>query len=587
MNVGSNIIGAFSEGATLGVIFLAVDVLSVQDKGGFDWSKVPIIGAWPRVTELVSSLPPTGLFIALLAIAVTLQALQSITRYINIISVGYFSARCRTDVTTLIHSQILDMSFPCASGYKVGNFTDYAAQGPIAIRTEIEETSSLMIGLLLCTTYLLVLVRISPVLLLAVLLMGGIVTFLQKKILPQIRTGSWNISRTEVEISSRMIENFQGLRLLHTTGQLEEADHKLRNNMGRLEELLKSQVRRLAIVGPISSLMPIMAIAIIAGLSLLVVGTNSNSVLPSLVTFVLGLQKLGGRMNIITANLNQLANNSGRFKRLNDILSRDGKEFRRHGGREFTGLNSSILFNNVCLNYSQDSPKVLRNVNFAINKGQTVALVGASGAGKSSIADLVIGLYKPTEGTIEIDGIPLDRLDIASWQKRLGVVSQDTFLFNASIADNITFGTIGKTRKQVEEACISAQAAGFIEALPDGYETLVGERGYRLSGGQRQRLSLARAILRDPELLILDEATSALDSKSEFLVQQAIERFEKNHTVLVIAHRLSTIAKADKIIVLDHGKIVECGNHQTLMSEEGLYCTMWMRQSVASHQPTV
>jgi ATP-binding cassette subfamily B protein/subfamily B ATP-binding cassette protein MsbA len=193
----------------------------------------------------------------------------------------------------------------------------------------------------------------------------------------------------------------------------------------------------------------------------------------------------------------------------------------------------------------------------------------------------LVGLYAPTRGRILIDGTDLAQLDLASWQQRLGVVSQDTFLFNASLAANIAFGCPGATPAAIEAAAAKAQAAGFIEALPEGYATVVGERGYRLSGGQRQRLSLARAILRQPELLILDEATSALDSQSERLVQQAIERFERQYTVLVIAHRLSTIVSADQICVLDHGRIVERGRHGELLERGELYAGLWGQQ--ASH----
>ncbi len=587
LNLGSNILGAFSEGATLGVIYLAVEVLSSQSKGNFNWSNIPVINSSTVITGWLSELPPTGLFISLLVLAVVLQGLQGLTRFLNQLSVGYFSARCRVIVTTLIHRQILKLSFACASSYKVGDFTDYAAQGPIAIRTEIEETSSLMVGSLLSITYLAVLVRISPILLVAVVIMGFLITFLQKKLLPKIRTGSRNVSRSEVEISKRIIEDFQGLRLLHTSGQLGEAENKLKTGMGELEILLRNQVRRMAVVGPISSLMPILAIAIIAALSLLLLGNENNSILPSLVTFVVGLQKVGGRMNIITVNLNQLANNSGRFQRLNEILREDDKEFRRAGGERFKKLEDSIKFESVSLRYGPEMPMVLKDISFCLSKGKTLALVGASGAGKSSIADLMVGLYSPTSGCIRVDNNQIEDLDISTWQQNIGVVSQDTFLFNATIAENIAFGTPGKKREEIIDACVSAQAAGFIEGLPDGYDTVVGERGYRLSGGQRQRLSLARAILKNPELLILDEATSALDSKSELLVQQAIERFEKNHTVLVIAHRLSTVVGADNIIVLDGGEIVETGNHNVLMERQGVYWSMWMRQSFKWQEPSV
>jgi ATP-binding cassette subfamily B protein/subfamily B ATP-binding cassette protein MsbA len=213
-----------------------------------------------------------------------------------------------------------------------------------------------------------------------------------------------------------------------------------------------------------------------------------------------------------------------------------------------------------------------------------VALVGSSGAGKSSIADLLTGLYQPSQGQILIDGNPLHNLDLISWQQRLGVVSQDTFLFNASIADNISFGTPNANRAQIVAAAEKAQAARFISDLPDGFDTLIGERGYRLSGGQRQRLSLARAILRDPELLILDEATSALDTQSERLVQQAIDQFERQHSVLVIAHRLSTIVKADQICVLDKGRIIERGNHEHLLNQQGVFARLWQQQMNTKYQ---
>jgi ATP-binding cassette, subfamily B, bacterial MsbA len=584
LNVTSNLVGALSEGGTLAVVFLAVEVLSASAGTDFDWRTVPGPGWIPVLAGWLNGLPSTSVFLGLLVLAVLLQALQSLTRYLNQVSVGYFAARCRADVTKLIHGQVLKMSFSCASCYKVGDFTDYAAQGPIAIKTQIEETSSLTVGVLLCLTYLAVLVRISPVLLLAVVIIGGLVTVIQKKLIPRIRAGSRAVSLAEVEISKRITEDFQALRLLHTTGELQEAETRLATRMGELEGQLRNQVKRMSFVGPLTSLLPIVSIAVIAALSLLFAGADTNNVLPSLVTFVLGLQKLGGRINIITTNLNQLANNNGRFQRLNRILTKEGKEFRQPGGITFNTLENSVRFSQVFLRYKETGSYALSNISFNLEKGKMVALVGASGSGKSSIADLLVGLYQPTLGKVLIDGINMNELDLTSWQKRLGVVSQDTFLFNGTIAENIAFGAENATRRQVEAACISAQAAGFIEALPEGYDTLVGERGYRLSGGQRQRLSLARAILRNPEVLILDEATSALDSRSEKMVQEAIERFEKSHTVLVIAHRLSTVAKADEIIVLDKGKIIERGEHQGLVSSETVYRSMWLAQTNGTAQ---
>ena len=578
VNLASNLLGAISEGATLGVVFLAVEVLSATTGKPFNWAKIPLLDSFPALTSWLNGLPVTALFLSLLALSVLLQTVQSITRYLNQLSVGYFAARCRALVTARIHSQVLSLSFPCASNYKVGTLIDYANEGPMAIRIQIEQLSTQLVGYLLCATYLAVLMRISPMLLWVMLVMAIIIILIQKKLLPRIRRGSQAVSISQVTITSRITEDFQGLRLLHSTGQVDAADQFVRSEMGGLESLLRIQARRMSVVSPVSSLLPILTIAIVAGFSVVILGANNNGVLPSLVTFVLGLQKISTRINILTGSLNQMADNSGRLEKLNTILSPEGKEFRRLGGTPFIALQESIRFEEVSLRYSPDLPPALNEISFTLPKGQMLALVGTSGAGKSSIADLLTGLYPPTAGRILIDGIPFELLELVSWQQRLGVVSQDTFLFNATIAENIAFGTSGATMAQIEAACIAAQAAEFIQALSSGYDTLIGERGYRLSGGQRQRLSLARAILRNPELLILDEATSALDSQSERLVQNAIDRFERNHTVLVIAHRLSTIVRADQILVLEAGRVIERGTHSELLGRGGTYHNMWIKQ---------
>jgi ATP-binding cassette subfamily B protein/subfamily B ATP-binding cassette protein MsbA len=288
---------------------------------------------------------------------------------------------------------------------------------------------------------------------------------------------------------------------------------------------------------------------------------------------------MNSRLNTINTIAVGYANNSAAVGRLNAILDDSGKQFVRTGGAPYSKFEREIRLEKVTLRYGPDLAASLHSIDLVIPKGQTIALIGPSGAGKSSVADLLVGLYEPTTGCIRIDGHNLREVNLASWQQRIGVVSQDTFLMNTTIAGNIAYGQPAATREQIEAAAVSAQAAGFIDNLPEGYDTLIGERGYRLSGGQRQRISLARAILRNPDLLILDEATSALDTQSERLVQQAIERFEGRNTVLVIAHRLSTIVGADLICVMDRGQIIERGRHEELIAANGLYTQLWQLQA--------
>jgi subfamily B ATP-binding cassette protein MsbA len=211
------------------------------------------------------------------------------------------------------------------------------------------------------------------------------------------------------------------------------------------------------------------------------------------------------------------------------------------------------------------------DISFAAPKGSIVAIVGPSGAGKTTLLDLLPRFHDPVSGEIRLDDAPLPSLQRASLRSLLGVVSQDTVLLNDTVYANISYGRPGATPAQVQAAARAANAAEFIAQLPDGYATLLGERGTRLSGGQRQRIAIARALLRDPPILLLDEATSALDTESERLVQDAIERLMQDRTVLVVAHRLATVLDADLILVLDGGQLVERGTHQELLAENGLY----------------
>ncbi len=234
-------------------------------------------------------------------------------------------------------------------------------------------------------------------------------------------------------------------------------------------------------------------------------------------------------------------------------------------------FNKSISFNKVRFEYSEDNDQVLDQVSFTINKGEVVAMVGPSGAGKSTIADLIPRFFDVSSGVIEIDENDIKKLSLASLRGNMGIVTQEVILFNDTIKNNIAYAKSNVTDDAIHAAAKAANALEFIEKTPNGFDTLIGERGAKLSGGQKQRLAISRALLRNPPILILDEATSALDTESEKKVQKAIEALMKDRTTLVIAHRLSTVQNADKIIVIDGGKVVETGTHQKLYDQNGVY----------------
>ena len=242
----------------------------------------------------------------------------------------------------------------------------------------------------------------------------------------------------------------------------------------------------------------------------------------------------------------------------------------KDGEKELSSFKSDIKFENVSFAY-KGRAKIIEDVSVTFERGKTTAIVGRSGVGKTTLINLSLRLFDVDKGEIRIDGLNIKEYKLSSWLNKIGFVSQDTFILNDTVENNITFHLDGYSREEVTKAAKYADAHGFITELPNGYDTLVGDKGMRLSGGQAQRIAVARAMIRQPEILIFDEATNNLDNISEGLVQKAIDEISKDHTVIIIAHRLSTIVNADKIVVLENVRVVEEGTHKQLMENRGAY----------------
>ena len=301
------------------------------------------------------------------------------------------------------------------------------------------------------------------------------------------------------------------------------------------------------------------------------------------ILFVIIFARLIPPVQAIVKAYSSLQKGSASAARIFEILDADERITEKPDAIVLNGFEKEIRYQNVSFGYENgdvgQTVKVIDNLSLTIPKGLKVALVGPSGAGKTTLVDLLPRFYDPTDGMISIDGIPIKDMNINSLRRNLGVVSQNCILFNDTIANNITFGLTGITPERIREAARIANADDFIMNMPQGYDTPVGDRGSALSGGQRQRISIARAVLRNPPIMILDEATSALDAASQQAVQEALDKTMEGRTTIVIAHRLSTIENADLIVVMDHGRIVEQGSHAELMALGGTYKTLVEMQS--------
>ncbi|OUL21682.1 ABC transporter ATP-binding protein [Nostoc sp. T09] len=386
------------------------------------------------------------------------------------------------------------------------------------------------------------------------------------------------LSEMSKTYSITVLEVLNGIRLVKATGN-EEKEYKRIKKLIRYREKadFESQVNSEAIM-PASEVTGMIALIVIVLIGRALFAQQITSVSAVLLTYLLVLLRLLPLISQLNVLRSTFANTSASVDIVADFLRTDNKPLMNRGTILYQSLQKGIYFNQVCFSYPQHQNLVLNNVDLYLPKGTTLALVGGSGAGKSTIADLLSRFYDPTSGCITLDGTDLREFEMKSLRKAMGIVSQDTFLFNDSVRNNICYGRSDVNDEEIIMAAKRANAYEFISKLPQGFDTLIGDRGVLLSGGQRQRLAIARALLQNPEILILDEATSALDTVSERLVQVALDDLSRDRTTLVIAHRLSTVQKANQIAVLDHGHVVEVGTHKELLEKGGYYSRLYSMQ---------
>jgi subfamily B ATP-binding cassette protein MsbA len=411
------------------------------------------------------------------------------------------------------------------------------------------------------------------------LVIAPLLTLSLQPVLRKLRKGHRRLRGDYGEITSVLQEVVSGIRLVKSFRGEPYEDRRFMDASGRYSSGMVRITRISVLSQPMTELIGTAVAMLILWMGarevLLGSGTMDSA---TLITFMIMVMRLLPPLKQLSQAPTTAQQSFASAERLFEVLDLPTEaqldaptpSFPTRGSRPVAELRDGIVFDQVSFAY--DAEPVLRGVSFVARRGEVVALVGASGAGKSTLVDLIPRFYEPTGGVIRLDGVDTREIALSSLRGLTGIVSQDTVLFNDTVRNNIAYGTAGRfTDAQVEAAARAANAHEFIVQLPDGYGTVLGERGTRLSGGQRQRIAIARALLTDPPILILDEATSALDTESERLVQEAIDRLLEGRTVFVIAHRLSTVVHADQILVLDGGAIAERGTHAELLGQRGIY----------------
>ena len=469
--------------------------------------------------------------------------------------VGYFSNQRKGDIISRITSDVGVVQF-C-----ITNTLQVAFREPF-----------LIIG------YLVLMLSISWELALFSVLFLPVVGFLIGNIVKKLRHPAQKSQQRLGDLVSVLDESLGGIKIVKTYTAADYLKEKFHYLNQTLADTLLWMARRQQLASPMSEMLGITAVAVI-----LVFGGNLvMNGLMSAAGFIAFIAAFSQITRPVRAFIDQFANiNQGvaAGERIFEVLDSKNEIEDAADAKEFKGFNDSIEFRNVRFSYD-DTREIIHGVSFSVRKGETVALVGPSGGGKSTLSELMERFYDANSGDILFDGESIRNFKQDSLRGAMSLVSQETVLFNDTIKNNIALGRLDATDEEIVEACKVANAHSFIAESPEGYDTNIGDRGAKLSGGQRQRLSIARAVLKNPEILILDEATSALDTESEKLVQDALTNLLKGRTSVVIAHRLSTIMNADRIFVIDDGQIVEEGKHDELIAKGGVYSKLVELQSV-------
>ncbi|MCH9609792.1 MAG: Heterocyst differentiation ATP-binding protein HepA [Chlamydiales bacterium] len=568
------LLGAFLEGFTFLFIYAAISTLtgetSLLEKSNATLQRLHL----SPIFQLENPFPN---FVILLILSISIQILKSLCIYGATVLHVVFLNRLQVRLQRKLREQLFSFTFSSISQYKVGELISIAKIPYDTLYGFVNSLSGFLQSTIFISILFSILFFISPLFTLSVLILVIGITTMQRGLVRTIKKCSLAYSDQITNFMKLFTQLISGIRVITTFHRFNYVNRKLEECTQKTIHSLYKLSWKSNTLQQFNEIGAMCVVAICAFIGYLFLKNQGAIGISLLVTYLAVLLRTANRVPQVMSGLGGMAQTWGEFRRLMHLLSPEGKEYAPNGSIALPPFQQEIYFKNI--DHSYDGKRtILHNISLSIKKGEAIALVGQSGSGKSTIVDLLTRLYDPSKGDILIDTIPLREIDLQSWRDQIGVVSQDTFIFNDTIRNNICFGLDNISDKMVQQVAQIAGCHTFIKHLPGKYEAILGERGYRLSGGERQRLSLARALLQNPEVLILDEATSALDTRTERYILDALEQFYGKKTLLVVAHRLSTIIGCDKIYVIEKGEFIESGSHEELLQKRGTYAQMWEAQ---------
>ncbi|WP_296622976.1 ABC transporter ATP-binding protein [Marivirga sp.] len=507
--------------------------------------------------------------------------LSNLFRYLLAIISAIVKANVISNLRNALYNRLINMHIGFFTEERKGNIMS-------KVMADVQEVEGTVVNSLkavvkepfLLIGYFIALFFISAKLTLITLIILPISGFIISYIAISLKKKARQSQETIGRISDILEETLSGMRIIKAFNAINFSKNRFQKEVKNYAEFNISMQKRQALSSPTSEFLGVFVVVgvLLIGGAMILEGKSELDA-GSFITFIAIYSQLLVPAKALSTAFSNVQRGLASAERIFGIIDLEPAIKDKSTAKKLEEFKSELSFKNVSFAYGEE--KVLKNININIRKGETIALVGPSGGGKSTMVDLIPRFYDPIDGEVQLDGISLKDITVESLRAKMGIVSQESILFNDTIFNNIAFGKPECTLEEVMQAAKVANAHDFISQMEGGYEAKIGERGTKISGGQRQRISIARAILKNPDILILDEATSALDSESEKLVQDALTNLMKNRTSIVIAHRLSTIQEADKIYVMQAGEIIEEGKHEVLIEKGGVYKKLIEIQSVS------
>ncbi|MFH1996944.1 MAG: ABC transporter ATP-binding protein [Candidatus Omnitrophota bacterium] len=564
------------QGASITAVIPLVDNVLREKKIVLN-ENIPSFPLLDRVIDKVNSMPALELLYALVAFGLVFWLLKSFFDFCQTYFMNDVSQRVIRDVKNVLYNKLIYLSLDYYSKNPTGKLVSRITYDASIIRDSISAGLTdllyqpIQLSIYITMVFVIKLYfSISWVLIMVIFVLLVLVIYPVAMIGRKLKSISRRSQEQMADINTTLYETISGIRVVKAFSTEDFESEKVAGQNQRFYKLAMKSIKRMTVLSPITEFVGILcfgAVLWVVGEQIVTGGLSAGAftafsvALFSIMKPIKRLTKLYG--------INQQALAAG--ARIFEVLDAKPTVVQKPGAVELPRIASGVEFRDATFSYETDENAVLKDIDLNVKVGSVAAFVGPSGAGKTSLVNLIPRFYDATSGEILIDGVNVKDATIKSLRRQIGIVTQETILFNDTVANNITYGFDAPEKDDVERAAKIANAHGFISKLPKGYDTFIGERGFRLSGGEKQRIAIARAVFKDPPILILDEATSQLDTESEVLVQNAIDNLMEGRTVFVIAHRLSTVKKADTIYVLNAGRIVEEGPHEKLIRLEGLY----------------